>query len=79
MRICNATAELKTAEEITLKSPAFKGWAVRVYRTGKGFDSEYLHAGEPVPLCEMTGPFTSAMLQNETWEIAARKEPGEEK
>lgn len=79
MRLCNATTELKTTEEITLKSPAFKGWTVRIYRTGKGFDSEYLHAGAPVPLNEMTGAFTSALLQNEDWEIVARKEPGGDK
>lgn len=66
-RICCWVPELYQTEEIRLKNKSFRGWTVRIYRTAGGFDTEYLHHEQPVPLNEMTGEFTSALLQNDAW------------
>ena len=67
-RLCNWTHILREQEEVILHSPhTYPGWAVRMYRTASGYDVTYLHKGRAVPPDEMTGPFTSAILQHEGW------------
>ena len=67
-RICNWTHVLREQEEVILHSPhTYPGWAVRMFRTPSGYDVTYLHKGRAVPPGEMTGPFSSAILQHEGW------------
>lgn len=67
-RLCNWTHVLREQEEVILHSPHdFPGWAVRMFRTPSGYDVTYLHKGRAVPPSEMTGTFSSAILQHEGW------------
>ena len=40
-----------------------------MYRTPSGYDVTYLHKGRAVPPDEMTGTFSSAILQHEGWRL----------
>lgn len=69
-RLCNWTHILREQEEVILHSPhTYPGWAVRMYRTPSGYDVTYLHKGRAVPPDEMTGTFSSAILQHEGWRL----------
>ncbi len=68
-RLCNWTSLLRDVDEFTLKNAKFRGWRVRYFRTGIGFDSEFWHNGCRVSPDDMTQKFLAALLQNEEWEM----------